>query len=100
VVPVARVAQQLDQDVERQPRFLDVMADCVARLRDDADDLDAARGEFIGMTRELAKLAAAVWSPRAAMKDQQQPSVREQIHQRAYMSLLIGQREPRRDDQR
>jgi hypothetical protein len=76
------------------------MADRVARLRDDADDLDAARGELIRVPCELAKLAAAVRSPGAAMKNEQQPSVREQIGQRAHVPLLIGQRESRRDSQR
>jgi hypothetical protein len=79
------VAAGVDQDVEWQPRFLDVMPDRVARLRDDADDLDAERGEVIGVPGELAKLAAAVRSPGPAMKHEEQPSVREQIHQRPHM---------------
>jgi hypothetical protein len=76
------------------------MADRVARLRDDADDLDAARGELIRVPCELAKLAATVRSPGAAMKDEQQPSAREQIHQRAHVAFLVGERKSRRDGQR
>jgi hypothetical protein len=76
------------------------MADRVARLRDDADDLDAPCGELIRLPCELAKLAATVWSPGAAMKNEQQPAFREQVRQRAHMSLLIRERESRRDSQR
>jgi hypothetical protein len=89
----------IDQYVEWQARVLDVPAHPVPRLREHADHLDAARLEAGGVFRELAKLAAAVWSPGTAMKDEQQPSVCEQIRERANPSLLIGQREARRNRQ-
>jgi hypothetical protein len=57
------------------------------------DHLDALRLEIAGVFRELAKLAAAIGSPSAAMEDQQEPSMREQIRQRPHSPLLIRQRE-------
>jgi hypothetical protein len=48
-------------------------------LREQADHLDTATLEVVDVPGELAKLAAAVGSPGAAMEDEQQASVREQI---------------------
>jgi len=62
--------------------------------------LDVAGPEIIDVRRELAKLAAAVRSPGAAVKDEQEPPAREEIRKRADPPLLIWQREARRDGQR
>ena len=85
----------VDQYVERQACVLDVTAYRVPRLREHAQHLDAACLEALGVFRELAKLAAAVRSPGAAMKDEQQPSVCKQIRQRSDPSFLIRQRKAR-----
>jgi hypothetical protein len=90
----------VDEHVEGKSCVLDVPPHRVARLRDESDHLDAARPEFVEVPRELAKLAAAVRSPHAAVKDEQQPSVREEIHQRPDASFLIRQREARGGRQR
>jgi len=94
------VAPLVYEDVEGQPSVLDVAPDGVARLRDEPDDLYAVGDELIQVFRELAKLAAAVGSPGAAMEHQQEPSVRKQIRQRPHAPLLIRQREAWRDCER
>jgi hypothetical protein len=58
-------------------------------LREQADHLDTASLEVVDVPGELAKLAAAVGSPGAAMEDEQQASVREQIRQRPDPPLLV-----------
>ena len=91
------VAPLVYEDVEGQPSVLDVAPDGVARLRDEPDDLYAVGDELIQVFRELAKLAAAVRSPRATMKHEQQAAVRQKIGQRAHPSFLIRQSKPRGD---
>jgi hypothetical protein len=89
-VRLDHVAPFVDQDVKGQSRVLDVTPDRVARLREEPDDLNAAGAELIQVFRKLAKLAAAVRSPGAAVKHEQETAVRQQIRQCAHPSLLIG----------
>ena len=71
------VAPLVYEDVEGQPSVLDVAPDGVSRLPEKADHLNAARFELIHVSCKLAKLAAAVRSPRATMKHEQQAAVRQ-----------------------
>ena len=90
----------VDQDVERQPRLLDVAADLLAPVGDDGGDLEAAGlvgGEVAG---ELTEPVAAVRSGGAAVKRQQQRAARQEIDERAGPSLLVRQHESRRAGQR
>ena len=93
------IARLVDEDVEGQAGVLDVAPDRVARLREDADDLDPARVELREMRRKLTKLVAAVRSPGAAMKREQQRPAREELRQRPRTSFLVRQREFRRAGQ-
>jgi hypothetical protein len=90
----------VDQDVERQPRLLDVAADLLAPVRDDGGDLQA--GSLVGgeVARELTEPVAAVRSSRAAMERQQQRTAREEVDERSRPSLLVRQHESRRARQR
>ena len=90
------VAALVDQDVEREAGFLDVGADRARVLRHDAGDLNAPGLECGDVVGKLTEPAAAVRSPGAAMKRQQQAPAREIVRQRVYPTLLIGEREARR----
>src|SRR5215471_1813379 len=94
------VAPLVNEHIERQPSVFDVAAYRVSRLGEHANHLDPARLELVAAFCELAKLAAAVRSPRAAVEDEQQPPVRQQIGQRSDAPLLVGQREAGRLRQR
>jgi hypothetical protein len=90
------VARLVDQDVEGQPCFLDVGPDRTRVLRDDARDLDPPCGVCSDVVGKLTEPAAAVRSPGAAMKRQQQPPAREIVGERVHAPFLVRQCEIRR----
>ena len=87
------VSTLVDQDVEREAGLFDIGADGVGVLRYDSNHLDPAGGVGSDVVGKLTEPAAAVWSPGAAMKGQQQPAAREVAGERVHTPLLIGQRE-------
>jgi hypothetical protein len=87
------VAPFVDQDVEGQAGLFDVAAHRVAILREDPRDLDAARGIGGEIGGELTEPVAAVRSPGAPVKDQEQPPASQEIRERAHPPFLIDQRE-------
>jgi len=89
------VAPLIDQDVEGKASLLDVPADGLALLREDADDLDAAGGVGVDVGGELTEPVAAVRSPGAAMEGEQQAAPRQEVGQRSRPSFLIDDQESR-----
>jgi hypothetical protein len=88
-VGARHVAALVDQDVEGQTGLFDVAAHGVAVLRKDADHLDPPGVVFSDVGGELTEPVAALRSPGAAVKIQQQPSARQEIHERACPPLVI-----------
>jgi hypothetical protein len=86
----------VDQDVEGESRFLDVAAHGLAILGEDADDLNPAGCIRCDVVGKLTEPVAAVRSPGAAVKVEQQAAAREEIRQRARASLLVLDHESRR----
>lgn len=86
------VPRFIKQDVEGQPRVLDVAFDAIARLREHTDDLDPTRAELRGMRRKLTKLVAAIRSPGAAVKGEEQRPTRQEFRERPDAAFLIWQR--------
>ena len=95
-VRAKHIACLIDQHVEGQAGFLDVVLDRLTRLREYADDLNAARSEVRQMRRKLTKLVAAVRSPGAPMEREQQRASSEQFCESPRASFLIRKRELRR----
>jgi hypothetical protein len=83
----------VDQDVEGQTGFLDVVANGVTILRQDTGDLDSARCIRADVLGKLTEPVAALRSPGAAMEVQQQSSAGQEIHERARAALLVGHHE-------
>src|SRR4051794_17810311 len=93
------VAAFVDEDVEWKACLLDVGADGTRVLRHDPHELNAPGPEGGNVAGELAEPAAAVRSPGAAMKREEQPPAREIVRERVNAPLLIGKREARSVDQ-
>jgi hypothetical protein len=82
------VARLVDEDVERQPRLLDVALDLVGLLGDDGDDLNAPRGICRTVQRQFTEPAAAVRSPRSSMEGEQHRTLCEIVGQGAAHTAL------------
>jgi hypothetical protein len=81
----------VDQDVERQPAVFDVAPDRFRSLRENGDDLRAARAVFRGVFCQFTEPAAAVRSPGAAVKHQQHRTSAQELLERAPIALLRRQ---------
>ena len=90
----------IDEDIEGEASLLDVAADGVGILRENGRDLYASRRECWNRTTELAEPAAAVRSPGAAMKRQEESAARQEFAEASSAPFLIGQGELRRMGQR
>ena len=72
-------ARLVDQNVEREPRLLDIGPHGFGRLRDYRGDLHAAFGISRGVACQFTEPAAAVRSPGAAMEREQHRSFLEEL---------------------
>ena len=88
-VRARHVASLVDQDVEGEPGFLDVVAHGLAILREHAHHLDPPGGIGGNVGGELTEPVAALRSPGAPVEIQQQPAAREEIDEGARPPLLI-----------
>ena len=95
-IALGHLTRLVDEDMEGQPRLLDIAAHHVRVLRDNRDHRHAARRVVGRPFCQFTEPAATIGSPGPSMKGQQHRPAREILRQRPLVTTIGRQREIRR----